>query len=528
MSVSEHRTRSEREVDEVGRLTLALGAIVISMLAASVGATRATAGSLCVGAKPPCFASLQAAIDAAQDGDIVHVGPGTFAGGVTIARSIDVVGSGGGTTTISGGGPVVTIGLAGAATQPSVRLTGLTITGGLNTSGPKALGGGVAVLSGASLTLTDSTVSDNHVAPATNEPSSLSCGSLCPHALASGAGIDNAGTATLKGVAVTNNVAGGPITSDADGGGIMNEFGATLVVRDSLVAGNAARAVLPYGRFAEAGGIFSRRGSSLTVVGSSVSGNTAELSTAFSSAVTGAQTGGIKLAGDDTTTGTIRDSHIDGNSVLATSTGGELFAFAGGIDDDGSLVLVGSTVDDNRVDASSNRDMFVDGGGLEVEGSDTIDGTRVAGNSVTAHASEGIASAQGGGVSAAGDSPVSVRDSFIGDNTAQSTATAGTAVVQGGGILNASGLDVRDSTISGNTGKAAGPSGTDQGGGIWNGDLDYGLPIQLALRDVMVSDNTLIGTPGISLQGGGVFTAFPVTLRDSLLDGNIPDQCFGC
>jgi hypothetical protein len=109
-----------------------------------------------------------------------------------------------------------------------------------------------------------------------------------------------------------------------------------------------------------------------------------------------------------------------------------LFAFAGGIDDDGSLVLVGSTVDDNRVDASSNRDMFVDGGGLEVEGSATIAGTRVAGNSVTAHASEGIASAQGGGVFAGGDSPASVRDGFVGNNTAQSTATAGTAVVQGG------------------------------------------------------------------------------------------------
>ena len=308
----------------------------------------------------------------------------------------------------------------------------------------------------------------------------------------------------------------------------MNEFGATLVVRDSLVDGNTARAILPYGRFAEAGGIFSRRGSSLTVVGSSVSENTAELSTAFSSAVTGAQTGGIKLAGDDTTTGTIRDSHIDGNSVVATSTGGELFAFAGGIDDDGSLVLVDSTVDDNSVDASSNGDMFVDGGGLEVEGSATIAGTHIAGNSVTAHSSDGIASAQGGGVVAAGDGPVSVRDSFIGDNTAQSTATTGTAVAQGGAIQNASGLDVRGSTIIGNSGIAVGPSGTAQGGGIWNGDLDFGLPVQLALRDVMVTDNTLSGTPGISLQGGGLFTEFPAVLIGSVITKNTPDDCFGC
>jgi hypothetical protein len=511
-------------------MKLLLTTVLALSLAAAAGAAsrRTLAASLCVGAGHGCYPTIQAAIDAAQDGDIVHVGPGTFAGGLTIAKSIDLIGSGAGTTTISGGGPVVTIGLAGTAANASVRLTGLTITGGLNTSAPSALGGGIAVRAGANLTLTDSVLSGNTVAPASNVPSGNPCGSLCPFALASGAGIDNAGTTTLNSVAVTGNIAGGPITSDADGGGIMNERGATLVVRDSLVAGNTARAVLPYGRFAEAGGIFCRRGSSLTVMESSVTGNTAELSTAFSSAVTGAQTGGIKLAGDDTTTGTIRDSHIDGNAVVATSNGGELFAFAGGIDADGSLVLVGSTVDGNRVDASSNENMFVDGGGLELEGSATIAGTRVAGNTVTAHALDGIASAQAGGVFAAGDSPVSVRDSFIGQNTAQSTATAGTAVVQGGGISNASGLDVRDSTISGNTGTAAGPSGTAQGGGIWNGDLDYGGPVQLALRNVMVTGNTLSGTPGISLQGGGLFTAFPVTLHETVLTGNAPDQCFGC
>ena len=313
-------------------------AIVTAASVAAVAAATAASTSLCVGSQDGCYQTIQAAVDVAPNGAAITIGAGNFSGGITIDKSLELKGGGASSTVISGGGPVVTIGLAGAATQPSVRLTGLTITGGLNTSGPRGLGGGIAVLAGASLTLSSSVVSGNRVAPASNAPSGNPCGSLCPYALASGAGIDNAGTTTLKGVAVTNNLAGGPITSDAEGGGIMNERDATLVVRDSLVAGNTARAVLPYGRFAEAGGIFSRKGSSLTVVGSSVSGNTAELSTAFSSAVTGAQTGGIKLAGDDTTTGTIRDSHIDGNSVVATSTGGELFAFAGGINSPPVLV----------------------------------------------------------------------------------------------------------------------------------------------------------------------------------------------
>ena len=519
----------------MGRLMRIAGslAIVIAVAAPASGAAlraRSVAAALCVGTQTGCYGSIQAAVDAAHDGDTITIGPGTFGGGVTIAESVHVIGSGAGTTTINGGGPVVTIGLADAATQPTVRLSGLTIAGGLNTSGPEARGGGIAVLAGASLTLSSSVVTGNRVAPASNRPSGLPCSSLCPYALASGAGINNAGTTVLNGVTVTGNTASGPMTSDADGGGIMNERGATLLVRDSVVTGNLARAVLPYGRFAEAGGIFSRSTSSLTVVGSSVSGNTAELSTAFSSAVTGAQSGGVKLAQreGETTIGTIRDSHIDGNTVIATSTGGELFAFGGGIDGDGSLLLVGSTVDDNRVDASSNENMFADGGGLEIEGSATIAGTHIAGNSVTAHAAQGIASAQAGGLFAAGETPVWVRDSFIGDNTAHSTATAGTAIVQGGGILNATGLDVRDSIVRDNTASAAGPSGTAQGGGIWNGDLDYGPSVELALRNVTVTDNTLSGTPGLPVQGGGLFTAFPVTLHDTVLAGNAPDQCFGC
>ena len=58
-------------------------------LAATPGAAsgRTLAAPLCVGAGHGCYPTIQAAIDAAQDGDIVHVGPGTFAGGLTIAKT---------------------------------------------------------------------------------------------------------------------------------------------------------------------------------------------------------------------------------------------------------------------------------------------------------------------------------------------------------------------------------------------------------------------------------------------------------
>ena len=65
--------------------------------------------------KPHCYATLQAAVDAAPDGDTIKLGAGTFAGGVSITKSIDLVGAGPGATIISGGGPVLTIGVADAS-----------------------------------------------------------------------------------------------------------------------------------------------------------------------------------------------------------------------------------------------------------------------------------------------------------------------------------------------------------------------------------------------------------------------------
>jgi hypothetical protein len=44
-----------------------------------------------------------------------------------------------------------------------------------------------------------------------------------------------------------------------------------------------------------------------------------------------------------------------------------------------------------------------------------------------------------------------------------------------------------------------------------------------------VKNNVLEGSPGVSLHGGGIFTAgFPLTLTNSIVKHNAPDDCFGC
>jgi len=76
---------------------------------------------------------------------------------------------------------------------------------------------------------------------------------------------------------------------------------------------------------------------------------------------------------------------------------------------------------------------------------------------------------------------------------------------------------------------ATAPAGALQGGGIWVGTYP-GPPFsgQLTAKDTTVAGNVLSGSSnGILLQGGGLFTSVPVTLSDSSIVKNTPDNCSG-
>ena len=136
---------------------------------------------------------------------------------------------------------------------------------------------------------------------------------------------------------------------------------------------------------------------------------------------------------------------------------------------------------------------------------------------------------KGGAIVAVTPELATISNSVISGNNASSTTTTGSARVQGGGIQNGGLLELRNTTVSDNTGTASGSSGVAQGGGIWNSTLLDEVPTgQLTLRDTAVTHNALYGGVGITLQGGGLFTTFPVTLKDSFIAGNTPDQCYGC
>src|SRR5438552_6047576 len=121
------------------RLTLATCLTALGLVGLGVAASPLSAANVCVGGTPKCFPTLQAAVDAAHDGDTIKLGPGTFAGGVTIDVSVELEGAGAESTIINGGGPVLTIGTFGASSEPTVSIEGVTIRGGATRSSTESI-----------------------------------------------------------------------------------------------------------------------------------------------------------------------------------------------------------------------------------------------------------------------------------------------------------------------------------------------------------------------------------------------------
>jgi hypothetical protein len=497
-------------------------AIAVGVLAAVAAApAAASAADLCVGAHAGCYSTVQAAVAASHDGDTVRVDRGTFAGGVTIDKSIALVGAGSHATTISGGGPVLTIFRSTASDALTVSIRGVTVTGGVNASKPDAevtFGGGVWIPTsqlsvppfngtGATVSIDDSVITGNTVLSRSTIPPFVFCGPL-PCGFNNGGGIDNGGVLTITDTQVTNNTAGSTpafpsLASGISAGGINNRLTATLVVRRSVVSGNGALATLPNGQFAGAGGISSI--GALTVEDSVVSDNTAEVSGPPSGAEEDqvALAGGIQLdrcCGVSPPTAVIRNTVVRGNRTVVNvgSAGPLAVAFGGGIAAGAPLLLDHVQLTDNLAGAVSAGDAVADGGGIDV------------------------------------DSDVTIRDSQIQRNTV-SVDAHGAALASGGGIANGGDLTLERTLVVANRVKARGAGGplpfgdpsSALGGGIWNGLFD-GPPPTLTVSDSVVTANSVDAPESFLVHGGGIFTTFPLTLTRTTLAGNRPDQCFGC
>ena len=530
------------------KLTLIALAIALALLG---GALPAAAGEVvCVGSGPGCHATIQAALDAAANGDTIRIAPGTFAGGVTITKSVRVVGAGPGRTVIRGGGPVVTIGQELASSEPTVTISGLTVTGGRTSGdGVEARGGGILVppaagdTTGATVTLRDVVVTGNRAEPTETDPSPSGApcptGS-CPYAKAAGGGIFSAGTLSLDRVVVSHNRAGG-IASDALGGGVFSDFG-TLTLDRTLVVGNAAIAAKPNGRFAEGGGLFVDSGS-LTIHRSVISANRAELTSSLPIFAADGETvidmnahgGGVHVSGGGVAT-RIDHTAITHNTVRVTDPVGEPVAFDAAmlVDSDSPLTMRDSVISHNTVTATVATTAHVgpSGTALEVDGPTRITNTQITDNPVTVPSPNGVAGALSGvAVYNFSDHPpalVRIEDSAISNNTASASSPGGSAVVQGAGVLNNARLELRRRRGARELRPREGARCHRPG----RRDLERGAALRTAGRADPAPHpggrELPVGRPRREHPGAGLYTTFPVTLVDSLIARNRPDQCFGC
>ncbi len=521
------------------------------LLAAASAASNAQAATLRVCPSGCTFSQVAPAVEAAKTGDTIEVAVGTYRGGFAIDKSIRLRGAGAGATVIRGGGPVITIGKAGAASEPTVAIRALTVTGGENPGGVPpfrelALGGGISIpyarddRLGATVTIEKAVITGNRAAPTHTEPFGPPCpDGPCPFAAAYGGGIYSAGTLTLRNSAVTDNQAAG-LASDADGAGIYSDFGAgPLTLVEVVVSGNRAIASIPNGRFAEGGGIFlNKNAGALTSLDSVVSENLASLTSTLPVSAgehridMNANSGGIHVS-DGIPRARLEGTAITDNSVSASDASGEPVAFDGGmLVGDTPLVMSHSMVAGNRVFAryATSVDQGPSGTALELDGGGTVSDTGINGNLVTAISPSGPAAASGAlAVFTFTDHPrrVTVQDSEISGNRAEAVSDGGSATMLAAGVFNNSLLTLRDVLVSRNTGVARAPTGVAQGAGIWNGVDLSGPPVELLLQSTRVTHNSLLGSAGVELQGGGVFTTSPVTLRDSTIRENHPDNCHG-
>ncbi|HWE39476.1 MAG TPA: right-handed parallel beta-helix repeat-containing protein [Isosphaeraceae bacterium] len=474
--------------------------------------------------------SLRDAIDTAAPGDVITFDPtlnGSTIGlsyGLEIKTDLTIQGLGASDLTVDGGGngTVFTVDAGVTAT-----ISGLTITNGeVFVDDPRGdSGGGGGILNMGSLTLDDSTVSNNFV--------HVGGGFLQDFPVYGGGIWNDGGTLTVVGSTITGNGLEsisvydtsnypGDDAPPAEGGGIAST-GGDVTIEGSTISGNAAAGIdvfvqqqppgLPgaWGGDAAGGGIAVTAGR-LLVLDSTVSGNSATGANGDFGGPGGYQFftpdgkdggnggmavgGGIEVAGG---TATIESSTITGNSATGGSGGS-----GGDADTSGDLSPYPYSSYDG---GAGGRGGSAAGGGINVEaGAGPV---AVTASSVTANTAQGGLGAPGGagGVGETYDqdgNTIPIIGNEGADGSGGSTA--------GGGVAGGVGLTVLNTTITGNQtfgGNVAPDDNSGGGGNAVGANLSGDAGTIVANGTIGPNVGTAAGTGGSSGTNGTVADSAP-------------------
>jgi fibronectin-binding autotransporter adhesin len=289
--------------------------------------------------------------------------------------------------------------------------------------------------------------------------------------------VDSGLAVELKNLSVRGG-GGSGVFPETVAGGISNL--GTLTLRNVSVDGNIAS------------------GDGGTAVGGILNAGTLTLR---NSAVNGNSGGAVTAVGGIINHGTLRlkNSAVTRNTA-STGPGGLVVA---GILSDGTLTLRNSNVSRN----STTGDAFLATGGILNGGTLTLRNSSVDGNS----ASEPFGGGQAvGGIDSGGT--LTLRNSSVDGNTADGSSFDGSAV---GGIRVFGTASLRNSRVSQNSASA----GEFAVGGIFVGDGP------LTLRNSSVSENNASPALGATVGGIGKFFTGTVSLLNSRVVNNIPNNC---
>ncbi len=269
---------------------------------------------------PAQFATIQAAIDAASDGDTVIVAPGTYVESINLlGKQITVRSSGGrGVTFIDGAGANRPVTASGSETFSGTLIEGFTLQNGVAGDG-----GGMLIETPASMTVRDCWFVNNR---ATNQGGGLHLQSVGFNTLiedctffdneaTQGGGVSIfSGFPIVRDCEIIGNIANAPGGGRGAGMTILNFSQAQVI--GCFFSGNAFESTFANG--GRGGGIFIEQASP------KIEGCTFRNHNAFAGGGVGGQGGGIwmrTIPGQSTRTLTLRDSVFEFNTA-GTSGGG--------------------------------------------------------------------------------------------------------------------------------------------------------------------------------------------------------------
>ncbi|MEF2278922.1 hypothetical protein V3W47_11490 [Deinococcus sp. YIM 134068] len=475
-----------QRITSTTRPTLTLSAVSLALLLAGCGG-GGTAGTPVSSLADSGPGSLREVLAAAQDGDTLRfTAQGTVAltSALTVGKDVTLLTGG---VTLDAGGTGRVLEVAGGAT---VTVKGGTLTGGV--------GQPIEVAATASRATSQAL-------------SQATWGGI----------VINRGELTLDGTTVTGGRA-------MNGGGIYNDAGANLTLRNVTLTANEAFIPTPdlENESTGSGGAIANRGT-LTVESGTFRGNTAY------------STGGVLR---NTGTLTVQDGLFEDNACTAPVTAGGSGGCAGGVallGGSGTSTLRGGTFRDNTATrgggvlflSNANVTVTVEGGSFE--GNRVTGGTDSGGGAVLSLGRltvgggtfRGNTALSGGAFNISGGGTLQLTGGTVEGNTASeygggigvhnaqgALTLGGTAVVRGNRAgIAAGGIDVSGATLTMTGGTVEGNSAGQEGGGITVGNGSVST----------ISGGVIRGNDG-GERGGGlrVYSSGTVTMTGGEVSGN--------